>query len=279
MARPWRPFRALPIRLFGTLKTNPNPEILRKPYGRKIVRRGNCLDPVRGCPWGGNGGCYNMCYAAEVLKRYHILFNIPVRQILREDLLRKDLAECPESWVRIGVFGEPSVDWDLTAKVAQICHEERKDVVILTRLVNLPNERQLVELAEARVLLSFTVWSVDGSDIWKKLIHVAKWYKVLGGRAVARLVTFAFRDPLDQKRQEYIMQELLSGGLPIVEQPARLRRTNSLWRLCNPAAYSGGSYTSPSVSHWLEAGRQLDGGALLCTGRCPDCPHKCGLYS
>jgi hypothetical protein len=219
-----------------------------------------------------------MCYAAEAVKRYHILFNIPVRQILREDLLRKDLRGCQESWVRVGVFGEPSVDWDLTAKVARVCHREGKDVVILTRLVDFPNEQQLAELAEAKALLSFTIWSVDGSDVLKKVLHVAKWYKTLGGKVVARLVTFAFRDSLNRKRQKFVAQELLSGGLPIVEQPARLRRTSPLWRLCDPAAYSGGSYTSPSVSHWLEAGRQLDGGALLCTGHCLDCPHKCGLY-
>jgi hypothetical protein len=278
LGRPWAPFAVRPIQLFGTIKTNPDPSVLRKPYGRKVVREGNCLDPVRGCPFGNDGGCFGICYSAEAMKRYHVLFGIPVPQILRGDLLRRDLARCGESWVRVGVNGEPSCDWDLTIRVAGICREAGKDVVILTRLAVPPTEEQLRRLVGTGACLSVTVWGLDPESVWRPRLEAARRYIEVGGRAIVRLVTFAFGNQADAENQERIAQTAREIGTVLVEQPARVRRTSRYWPRLDTSAYTPyGAYTDPHIHRWFSAGRQIPN-SLLCAGHCPSCTHKCGLY-
>lgn len=100
---------------------------------------------------------------------------------LREDLLRRDLRELKEDWVRIGVMGEPSCDWPLTLRVAWICADEGKRVVIVSRLLRLPSDEMLDELARLGVVLNLTMSSLDLD--WDTRLRVARRYNQLGGRA------------------------------------------------------------------------------------------------
>jgi hypothetical protein len=212
------------------------------------------------------------------MKRYHILFGIPVPQILREDLLRHDLEECEEGWVRIGVNGEPSCDWDLTIRTAEICREAGKDVVILTRLAVPPTEEQLRRLAATGTRLSVTIWGLDPESVWRPRLEVARRYIETGGHAIVRLVTFAFRNQTDTENQEAIVRATREIGAVLVEQPARVRRTNRCWSRLRESTYLPyGAYTDPKIHRWFSAGRQIPD-SLLCEGHCPSCTHKCGLY-
>lgn len=274
--RAWEPFQRRAIRLFGTNKTTRQDNI-GKDYGRKQVVKGNCLDTVRGCPFGstnGGRGCWWGCYAKEAVLRYHKLFDVPVSMGLREDLLRRDLRELKEDWVRIGVMGEPSCDWALTLRVARICADEGKRVVIVSRLLRLPSDEMLDELARLGVVLNLTMSSLDLD--WDTRLRVARRYDQLGGRAVVRLVSFAFADGHLRAEQDLLKHLAYLDGLPVLEQPARLQRTNPTFELVRAEAYHpcAGYVSGAGLSRWLTAGRQFNP-LLACSGYCPNCPHKC----
>lgn len=264
--RPWKPFERKEIRLFGTNKTNPKDQSGRA-YGRRRVTEGNCLDPVKGC----SSTFCEWCYARESCARYHILFNVPVPQVLREDLLRKDLRMCSLDWVRIGVMGEPSEDWELTAKVAKVCAEEGKRVAIITRLLKLPNHSELQTLADIGTVINWSISPTDPVEFIKSRWESVRTYPYL----VLRLLTFAFADGCEESK----MQAWLSSIHPhILEQPARVFRTLRVWpkldhkRYHHPPSYIVGS---KGPSRWLTAGPVLN--VPVCCGHCSSCPWKCGL--
>jgi len=91
--RPWLPFKANFMRLYGNNKTNTTPK--DKEHGRRIVTDiGLLCSVVRGCGLArahDGRGCYGNCYNYENKARYHIKYWIPVPQIFNERLLRKDL--------------------------------------------------------------------------------------------------------------------------------------------------------------------------------------------
>jgi len=273
--RAWEPFKVVPIRLRGTNKMV-NQDNIEKEYGRKQVSRGNSLDTVRGCPLGATNegyGCPWGCYAKEAVLRYHKIFDMPVSMELREDLLRKDLRELEEDWIRIGVMGEPSLDWPLTLKVAEICHDEGKRVVIVTRLFTGMSDSILTKLSEIGTTLNITMCALDPPSLKSVGINVLRRYRDLGGRAVMRLVTFTFKD-------ERLMEEqraMLDWGGLVLEQPARLQRTNPTFRLVVNSLYvPAKGYVSPaSESRWLTAGPLFNPRIPSCFSKCPDCPHKC----
>jgi len=272
--RAWEPFKVIPVRLFGTNKTTRQDNI-GKDYGRKQVEKGNCLDTVRGCSFGstnGGRGCAWGCYAKEAVLRYHKLFNVPVSMELRENLLRRDLRELKDDWVRLGVMGEPSCDWSLTLRVARICADEGKRVVIITRLLRLPDDETLNELARLGVVLNLTMCALDLD--WDTRLRVGRRYNQLGGRAVVRLVSFAFNDQRRQAEQSLLKHLAYLDGLPVLEQPARLQWTNPTFALVRAGDYHPCAGYVSGASRWLTAGRQFNP-LPSCSGYCPDCPHKC----
>lgn len=275
--RAWELFKVKPIRIFGTNKTTPTDHTDRA-YGRKMVKAGNCLDTVRGCPFGssnGGRGCWWGCYSKEAMVRFHRLFDVPVSMVLREDLLKKDLRKLEADWVRIGVNGEPSCDWDLTLKVTRLCTEGGKRVVILTRLLRLPSDEALRELARLNVALNLTMCALDGD--WDTRLKVARRYRELGGLAVIRLVSFAFAGTRHRAEQDLLAHLAFLYDVPVLEQPARLIKTNPVWGLVEGESYKPYRGYVSANSRWLCAGRQLNNGSMTCEGYCPTCPYKCGL--
>ena len=102
-------YKVIPIRLKGTNKTE-KIDHSNKEHGRMQVPKGkgNCLDPVRGCPSYANPEyprCAWDCYSEEAVRRYKKEFGKPISMQLKERLLIKDLMQCEADWIRIGVDG------------------------------------------------------------------------------------------------------------------------------------------------------------------------------
>jgi len=121
--RPWLPFTVQNVRLFGNNKSNIGPR--GKGYGRrKVTELGINLDTVRGCSFAaahGFRGCYGNCYLAESMARYHVKYWVPVSMWLNPCLLVKDLQAIRSDYVRNGVNGDLSFDWELSVNVAELC--------------------------------------------------------------------------------------------------------------------------------------------------------------
>ena len=135
--RPWKPFKRIDIRLTATNKMIEQDKS-NIPVGRREAKeKANALDTVRGCPGGAvndGRGCHWGCYSCDAMKRFHILFHEAVSMRLRPHLLRKDLENCPDDWIRIGINGDPGEDWPLTLGTCNVIAEYNKRPVVLTRL-------------------------------------------------------------------------------------------------------------------------------------------------
>jgi len=272
--RETRPFARRDIRLFATNKSGVE-DTSGRPYGRRYVRvKANYLDTVRGCPFSSptcGDRCPWDCYALESVRRYKILFEEPVSQNFNPKLLARDVRRHRGDWVRIGVFGEPSCDWPLTARVARFLSDMGKRVVIVSRLWEPPHQQGVLrDLEKAQPLIHLTVSALDRDAFLKRRLEFAR--SPPSGVAVAlRLVSFAFRDRYWLKRQEALADW---GGL-VLEQPARLLTTNPVWRMLDGERMRRCvSYLSRrETGRWYSAGPIL--GKPCCEGLCSTCGVQC----
>lgn len=276
--RPWSPFKKIPIRLFGTNKTSHvNQE--GKTSGRRAVTKGNCLDPVRGCSGGRTNqghGCWWGCYSKESSKRFHKLFDIPISMILDEVRLVKDLSAMNEDWVRIGVNGDPCFDWPLTVEVTELVSRTQKTPVVLSRFWNTPDHRTLSSFANQGVHLHGTICAFDSRNMLDGIVGTLNEFRSMGGVGTVRLVTFAFKK--DDNLWSY--QNALAELGHIIEQPARVMRSNPIWPRLDQLRYR------PHISYVLRKPdrRRLTAGLLYhdlplgCATECSECHHKCGTH-
>ena len=273
--RPWEPFKRITIRAFGNNKTT-LVDHSGKEWGRKnVTLGGNCIDPVRGCAGGatnGGRGCPWGCYSKESMKRYHRLFDIPQSMVLKEPLLERDLRSIPEDWVRIGVNGDPCFDWELTCRVCELCDDLNKTPVVLSRFWTLPDDVVLERLKDASVVLHGSLCALDSELRRTMVLSALERYRDLGGKAVLRLVTFAFpKGSSYQKAQDSLTQ----WGL-VLEQPARLMSTNPTFQSVDRTEYRPyrSNITGKPSPRWKWAGQQyphLD----ACVTHCWECPNVC----
>lgn len=272
--RAWEPFKPLTIRLSATNKMVEEDKTGLE-YGRRQARtKANALDTVRGCPGAktNNGrGCPWGCYMVETMRRFHKIMSQPVSNILDEHLLHKDLDECKDAWVRIGVNGDPGENWDLTARVCEIVNAHNKDPIVVSRLWTMPTERDLARLERANVVLHISVCALDNDAFLETRLKVLNQFKALGGKAVMRLVTFKFSDPSLNTKQD----RLYTWGGAVLEQPARLQRTNPNYALVDKDAYKPyHDYVDGKPNpRWLCANQLYKG--PFCGAGCPKCENAC----
>ena len=276
LSRPWEPFKKIPIHLFGTNKTTVHDHRERK-CGRRYVTSGNCLDPVRGCSGGKTNqghGCWWGCYAKEASLRFHRLFDAPVSMILNEARLTKELAKLDDEWIRIGVNGDPCFDWNLTERVAKIVSNNRKISVIVTRFWTRPDSEILDGLSDEGVHLHGTLCAFDSEWHRRMSTNILRDYSLIGGVSKIRLVTFAFKRNSDLWKT----QRRLAAGFDVIEQPARVLRTNPIWNYLDAFRYNPHkSYVSGKKdARRLTAGPLYPDEYLSCDSICPVCIHKCG---
>jgi hypothetical protein len=152
------------------------------PFKSKVIRLKennktdkNVMDSVYGC----HGGCLG-CYAemSPGTQWHAIKFDHPVSQILVPALLQGDtllhLTRCaskklanatPKEWVRNGVMGDPSYDWELTTRCAETVSMMGTRMVIITKLWKMPSDEQLARLALSGAIFH---WSVIAGYDWTK---------------------------------------------------------------------------------------------------------------
>lgn len=243
----------------------------------------NTIDTVYGCTGGktnGGHGCPWGCYAKFTTRRFGLGdngFDTPVAQVLDERRLKFDLLKVEQDWIRFGVNGDPCFDWDLTAKTAKIVHEANKIPVIITRFWEFPTKKILKKLAENNVMLHASVCSLDADKKLGKIIKTYQTYAKLNGQYVFRLVTFAFNGG-DKGNKFENKQNIMSFWVNTIEQPARVRTTNPLYkRLLDvdqmfKATSSG--IKNPKHGCYYSAGPLYDY-LPQCWSKCDVCANQC----
>ena len=109
----------------------------------------NVTDTVRGC----SGGCYG-CYAARSMGVFQgrRRFDQPEAQICVFEMVQHDLLEMVRKepyldWVRNGVMGDPSLDWDSAVALAEAAGRVGIRTVIISKFWTMPTDEHLMRLA------------------------------------------------------------------------------------------------------------------------------------
>ena len=227
------------------------------PFPTKIIRLGvngktdkNIMDTVKGC----KGGCYG-CYAegSQGTLNHAIKFDSPQSQILiptklqtdsMRHLLRVSEHEIDKRWIRNGVMGDPSYDWELTTRAAETVAMTGSRMVIITKFWKMPSDEQLARLALSGAIFH---WSVIAGYDWTEeyesnsrvpgIIDVLDTYRSLNAQECTymRICTFPWKrdQPLEEGMgailhdgQEAFYDLSIKHKIRIIETPWRFNRTD-----------------------------------------------------
>jgi len=262
----------------------------------------NTVDPVYGCVGGLTNvdpatgvayGCPWGCYAKFSFKKLRADFSTPVPQIVNEKILKEDLRKVRRRgvhWIRNGVVGDPSQDWETTIDCCEIEHRMDLTPVVFTRQWLDPSPSQVRELIDYDVLLHSTICALDSDGFLAPREEMVRTYLQEGGQAVLRVVTFHYDDTTEEGLRLWDRQDhLMSGAFGsvdalqplILENPARLirgkKQQNPTWKYLGEWAYHKAPTTrdhrfSPYNHNWT-AGVLYEKDA--CWVGCRGCTVQC----
>lgn len=273
--RSWLSFTVRDVRLFGNNKSNIGPK--GKDYGRRnVTDLGINLDTVRGCSLAvvhGFRGCYGNCYLAESMARYHIKYWIPVSMRLNARLLVRDLESIKSDYVRNGVNGEPSFDWELTASVAELCDTCDKTTVLLTRFGVEPSTQILERLATVECIVHGSVSAIDPAKHRDRVLKNLERYESVGGHGVRRVITAWFND--EQPSFGDAQDELMSLDKAF-EQPLRIRGKSPVNDLLDLTRYAPtfSNIDGRLTNRWKSAG-DIGYSSRGCCSHCYERSNQC----
>jgi len=248
-----------------------------KDYGRRnVTDLGINLDTVRGYSFAavyGFRGCYGNCYLAEGMARYHIKYWVPVSMRLNATLLVKDLQCIKSDYVRNGVNGEPSFDWELTTTVAEVCDICDKTTVLLMRFGVEPLVHILERLAGVECVIHGSVSAIDPAKHRARVLNNLERYGTVGGRAVRRVITAWFGD--EQPCLWDTQDELMSMDRAF-EQPLRIRGKSPVNDLLNLTRYAPTFSNTDGrlTNRWKSAG-DIGYSCRGCYSHCYECSNQC----
>ena len=257
----------------------------------------NTLETVYGCRGGKTNkghSCWWGCYAKFICKRLPVDFDEPVPQVLDESTLWPQLRRVKQSWIRIGIMGDPCHDWSVTVAACELIHRVRKTPVVITRQWGLPAKDQLVRMFEAGTLIHATICAYGSDSFLEPRVTMAKEYLALGGKWVWRVVSFHFDDMTEGGLMLWARQDsLVLGGLGsvgenypmILETPARMikgaKQRNPTWDRAVPEwAYFKSPTTkdhkfSPNNHNWTAGSLYGSKGISACYLGCRSCKVGC----
>jgi hypothetical protein len=233
------------------------------------------VDTVKGCAAGmanNPRGCYDDCYAAKTARVYGRDFSVsvsrrPVPGFL--DRVLRALAGHTLTWYRIGVAGDPSLDWDNTVTVCELLRYTKKIPVVVTKHWLPASDDHLWRLAKVGAVFNT---SVSGMDTDAQLDHrLAQLERVVGFRmvSVCRVVTCDFGSSAWARRCLERQRYLVSFPM-VIDTPFRTTgrhphvQNGDIVLTRRQDAVGGGSRM---VSLWNKS---------IYLGQCTGCPDQCG---
>lgn len=233
------------------------------------------VDTVKGCACGlaahPGGGCYGVCYAATTARTYGRDFSVSVPRRAPGRALHRVLrtvAAHKLSWYRIGTFGDPSHEWELTTGICELLLVTGKTPVIVTKHWRVLSEKQLDRLRVARAVINTSVSALDTRAELKHRLREFKRIGRAGIRSVLRVVTCKFGES-PSARAASATQEALLSIQPLIDNPLRLSpKDERILRgdiivTRRDDAIGGGRWVSLHAND-------------VFLGHCVDCPDQCG---
>lgn len=295
-------------------------EIPRREFDVGIVRvkannktEPNVTDTTEGC----TGGCYG-CYAARSMKVMigRRMFHIPKTQHMVPEVVQHDLFKMVGKnphldWLRNGVFGDPSLDWESATQLSEAAGMIGIRNVIISKFWNLPTDEQLIRLALSGAILHFSLipgyeWSPDlvigraEHNRVRKIVSVLIAYDEMTRPKGAKDADSVFiricsadfnRETPEGKMmddtQNFFIAMCKNQGWRPLETPWKFEGpADPRWKYLNHEAMGRTkSYSSGGEGRKKTAGpiifdgdkyKDWDSWAIACDTTCDVCPNQCG---
>jgi len=156
------------------------------------------FDTTKGCKSGlkyNLRGCYEECYAAKISKAYGMEFNITSVRKFKDfkhlELILYELDNIDIPFVRIGVSGDPSENWENTLQIIKLIKGCDKKIVIITKHWKTLTATQLVKLSKLDVCVNTSVSALDDLSLTR---HRLIQYEILKNycNSILRIVSCDF---------------------------------------------------------------------------------------
>jgi len=206
-----RKYKQLTIQISGNRKTS------------------NAIDTVRGCTGAAirKGGCYGSCYANKMATMSGVDFSKPVRNVLDEAKLKKQLANNENTWMRIGVAGDPSLNWKDTVRVCEMSRRAGKVPVLMTKAWVKPTDKMLKRLAKCKTQLQISISALDTKkELDRRLTTLAGYGSLYMKGCTFKITTAPFSDPKIKHKQDDLMALAKASKYKVMELPLRTFQTS-----------------------------------------------------
>jgi hypothetical protein len=181
------------------------------------------LDTSKGCSSGAAacpGGCYGECYAYRALSRRGYDFSKTVQRGFENEShlysLISQVKHVDMPFIRIGVTGDPSENWEHTLRVCEkvsqcnmVLHDSyKKAIVIITKHWNNLTEAQLTRISKLDIVINTSVSALDKTHLLRnRLSQYARLKQHC--KSVLRIVSCAFNLKSEQGKILNEIQETL----------------------------------------------------------------------
>jgi hypothetical protein len=206
-------------------------------FGNKITLTKNFrgvydLDTSKGCCSGLKNnpkGCYNDCYAARYSFKYGYDFT---KTILRhfennrhKEKIINQINKIELPFIRIGVTGDPSENWQHTLNVIEDIKDCNKQIVIITKHWNLLTVKQLEQLSKYNVCINTSVSALDNKLLLK---HRISQYNTLKNycKSVLRIISCDYNIKNKLGKQFNKIQDKLFNNENVLDTVLRVYKKN-----------------------------------------------------
>jgi len=192
------------------------------------------LDTSKGCFHGvknNTNGCYGDCYALRNLKQYGFDFSKSIDRKFDniEDLIliRTQILNIDMPFIRIGVSGDPSHNWENLINVISLIYELGKKIVIITKHWEELSKSQLVKLSKYNVFINTSISALDSSELINNRL---KQYNLLKDycNSILRIISCDFNKRNLTGLYLNSIQELLFKNKNTIDTVLRISKNNIL---------------------------------------------------
>jgi hypothetical protein len=232
------------------------------------------LDTSKGCTYGLSAnkmGCYGECYALKSAKIYGMDFRKTVLRNFKDlehlHLVRNQLYGLDTPFIRIGVTGDPSCNWEHTLKIIGLV-SAIKPIVLVTKHWNKLTLTQLKKLSYFNVCVNTSVSALDNKEL---IQHRLTQYNVLKNycKSVLRIVSCDFNTTNLTGLVYNDIQDMLFCNIHTIDNILRVSKNNPLVKL-NIIKVESRKFLSTKTLV-----SQKNKNTFL--GFCLDCPDQCGI--
>lgn len=242
------------------------------------------LDTSKGCSSGveqNKNGCYGDCYAARYSKRRGFDFGETVLRSFEnynhEQNIKKQINNIDMPFIRFGVTGDPSENWEHTIKTIEeitrvyqlsLFKEKKKEIVIITKHWNTLTNDQLERLSELNVCVNTSVSALDKPDLLNLRLNQYNKLKFYC-RSVLRVVSCNFNLINETGKRLNKIQDKLFNNKYVLDNILRVGKNNELVtsRIINIEKTIFLNNTCYISKH----------NKNTYIGKCSKCPDMCGL--